>query len=73
MTNLNTDLKCPHCTLITSEPIKYEDLTKPFLVKCGIRKQGGCGKYFAVKINMTLKAECCKIFEGAPSGKEGGG
>lgn len=67
MTLLKTELSCPNCNRSELEEITYEDLGEPFVHKCE-KDGGGCGKWFAVKLELTLNAKCCKIFEGASSG-----
>lgn len=72
MTTLKASLTCPNCKRTALVQVKYDDLSNPYVNRCDTAG-GGCGKYFAVKLNLRLEAECCKIFEGADSGKEGRG
>lgn len=68
MSVLKVDMICPNCKRMTHKQVLYDDLGDPFVHKCD-PAGGGCGKYFAVKLSLSLKAECCKIFEGVTSGE----
>jgi hypothetical protein len=56
-------VECPHCKQTIKRHLEEKDFHDPFVVKCE-RQAAGCGRYFAVKVSASFKAESSKIFDG---------